>query len=232
MTGTADPYREWDAAYLLGALSPAERREYEQHLAGCAECSAEISSMAGMPGILSVVPNDRAMELATPAIGETPDLMPGLVVATDRVRRRARLRVAALVATAAAVVGIAVWEVPRIADEDAPVEPGISVTLTRTVARPLSANARLIAEPWGTKIEATCRYDAVPPSPGQRPPRSVEYAMYVTDRAGTSVQVATWLASPGAEAEPYATTTVPLDQIAAIDIRSVRTGTVLLQARL
>ena len=30
---TADPYREWDAAYVLGALAPAERRDFEAHLA-------------------------------------------------------------------------------------------------------------------------------------------------------------------------------------------------------
>lgn len=232
MTGTADPYREWDAAYLLGSLSPSERREYERHLSECAECAAEVGAMAGMPGILSAVPSDRAMELAAPAPGEAPDLMPTLVVATDRIRRRARIRIAALVATAAAVVGIAVWEVPRIAGQSPEAEPGRSVTLTRTVSRPLSASARLVPEPWGTKIEAVCRYDAVPPSPGQQGPRSVEYAMYVTDRAGSSIRVATWLASPGAEAAPYATTTLPLEQIAAIDIRSMRTGAVLLQARL
>ena len=28
----ADRYSEWDAAYVLGALSPDERAEYEQHL--------------------------------------------------------------------------------------------------------------------------------------------------------------------------------------------------------
>ena len=28
-------FAEWDSAYVLGALSPAERREYEEHLETC-----------------------------------------------------------------------------------------------------------------------------------------------------------------------------------------------------
>jgi hypothetical protein len=28
-----DKFAQWDAAYVLGALSPAERREFEEHLA-------------------------------------------------------------------------------------------------------------------------------------------------------------------------------------------------------
>ncbi len=31
-------FAEWDSAYVLGALSPAERREYEEHLETCETC--------------------------------------------------------------------------------------------------------------------------------------------------------------------------------------------------
>ncbi len=33
-------YADWDAAYVLGSLSPAERREFETHLEGCERCRA------------------------------------------------------------------------------------------------------------------------------------------------------------------------------------------------
>ena len=56
MTTTIDPYRQWDAAYVLGALSAKERLEYEQHLADCQECSAAVAELAGVPGLLAKVP--------------------------------------------------------------------------------------------------------------------------------------------------------------------------------
>ncbi|MGC7097853.1 zf-HC2 domain-containing protein [Amycolatopsis lurida] len=59
----ADPYREWDVAYMLGSLSPAERREYELHLSGCEGCASEVTALAGLPGIMSAVPREQAAGL-------------------------------------------------------------------------------------------------------------------------------------------------------------------------
>jgi len=57
-----DKFAQWDAAYVLGALSPAERREFEEHLATCPHCQAAVSELAGMPGLLAQVsPADAAM---------------------------------------------------------------------------------------------------------------------------------------------------------------------------
>ncbi|HEY3004949.1 MAG TPA: zf-HC2 domain-containing protein [Kribbellaceae bacterium] len=226
---TADPYRDWDAAYLLGALSPAERREYEEHLATCPDCSAEVAALAGMPGVLSVVPRERALELlaAEPEGAPPADLVPRLADATRRIRRRAHYRVAALVAAAAAVAAVTVWAVPRTLPSEAPAA-GRSVVLGSEYEVPLSAEARLVSVPWGTRIEMTCRYDASP----SKPRASKVYAMYVTDRTGKATEVATWRADPGTEARPDATTTLPLDQIAAVDVRTIDTGRVVLHADL
>lgn len=233
MTGPLDPYREWDAAYLLGALSPDERREYEVHLATCSRCSAEVASLAGLSGILAAVPSDKALQLASRAPeepGPPEDLMPRLAAKVDKLRRRARRRTVALVAAAAAIAAAVVWVVPDLGN-DAPEVAGRDVSMVRVgPARPLRASAHLVSEPWGTKIEASCSYDLVQPSPGVSPQRQFEYAMYVTGRAGTPVKVATWMAIPGATATAYGTVTMPMDQISKVDIRSVRTGTVLLQA--
>ena len=35
-----DPFREWDAAYVLGSLEPADRRAFEDHLRTCDSCHA------------------------------------------------------------------------------------------------------------------------------------------------------------------------------------------------
>ncbi|MCZ2263463.1 anti-sigma factor family protein, partial [Isoptericola sp. QY 916] len=61
MTAPTDPYREWDAAYVLGALSPADRRDYEEHLAGCDACRAAVAELAGLPGLLASVPAEHAL---------------------------------------------------------------------------------------------------------------------------------------------------------------------------
>ena len=62
MNAIPDKFAQWDAAYVLGALSPAERREFEEHLATCPHCQAAVSELAGMPGLLAQVsPADAAM---------------------------------------------------------------------------------------------------------------------------------------------------------------------------
>ena len=52
-------YAAWDAAYVLGALSPSDRRAYEGHLEQCGLCRAAISEIAPTLGLLSrVAPED------------------------------------------------------------------------------------------------------------------------------------------------------------------------------
>jgi anti-sigma factor RsiW len=59
--------REWDASYVLGMLSPDERRQFEQHLAGCAACQASVAELAGLPGVLSLLTAEEAEALDAPA---------------------------------------------------------------------------------------------------------------------------------------------------------------------
>jgi hypothetical protein len=53
--------------------------------------------------------------------------------------------------------------------------------------------------------------------------------MYVTDTAGQSTQIATWTAKPGSTVEPWGTTSLALDRIATVDVRSASSGQVLLR---
>jgi len=49
------PCRRWrfDAAvYVLGALAPAERHAYEEHLQQCPDCLDDVTQIAAMPGLL------------------------------------------------------------------------------------------------------------------------------------------------------------------------------------
>jgi hypothetical protein len=58
-----------------GALSPAERREFEEHLPNCLTCQFAVSELAAHPGLLAQVsPADAAMlSLVDDAPGEYRD---------------------------------------------------------------------------------------------------------------------------------------------------------------
>ncbi|HEY9294742.1 MAG TPA: zf-HC2 domain-containing protein, partial [Microlunatus sp.] len=58
-----DPFADWDAAYVLGALSVPERHAFEDHLAGCDECRTAVNELAAMPGLLSQLPAAEAVAL-------------------------------------------------------------------------------------------------------------------------------------------------------------------------
>ncbi|OBA55638.1 hypothetical protein A5780_25555 [Nocardia sp. 852002-20019_SCH5090214] len=62
-TASHDDYATWDAPYVLGALAPDQRLEYEAHLSECAECRLAITDLSGLPGLLSHIPGDVAFSL-------------------------------------------------------------------------------------------------------------------------------------------------------------------------
>ncbi|TDO34728.1 putative zinc finger protein [Kribbella sp. VKM Ac-2527] len=215
----SDPYRDWDAAYLLGALSASDRRAYEEHLRTCAECSAEVGSLAGVPGTLALVPDDRALATLS---ASPPNLLPGLVRAVQEDRRRRRFRFAGVlagVAATAAAIGVVV-AIPLAREEP----QGDYVVLAQTVASKLTADARLVEERWGTTIEISCRYDELA-TPSER---ARGYDLYVTDESGKAALIASWTASPGTTVKPAATTKLRRSEIKALDIRSSETGRILL----
>ena len=52
-TGDSHDYATWDAAYVLGSLSPTDRREFEAHLSVCPSCSQSVGELSGIPALLS-----------------------------------------------------------------------------------------------------------------------------------------------------------------------------------
>ncbi|GAA3868813.1 anti-sigma-L factor RslA [Leifsonia kafniensis] len=256
MTRESDEFADWDAAYLLGALAPDERWAYEQHLADCATCARSLAELAGVPPLLALVPADQVLATAvfptdaalTDAAPTGPDHVaadaspatrgwPRLRDAARAQRRRTRRYVTATVLLAAAAVVAVALVLPGLlapAEQSAP-SAAPPVTLTQVQPSPLSADVRLVSEPWGTRIESTCSYAAPDPTsaPGRNYGSGVQgYAMYVTDRTGASSLVASWVAGPGSTVEPVGTTQVASGDIASVDIRSVATGHVLLSSHL
>ncbi len=89
------PFAQDAAAYVIGALSPAERLEFEKHLSVCDDCTRAIRELAGLPGLLGRV-EPRASWSSPLVDGPVPDtLLPTLSRAgarcptsTDPDRRR------------------------------------------------------------------------------------------------------------------------------------------------
>ncbi len=227
MSTATDPYLEWNAAYVLGSLPPSERREYEQHLAKCLNCTRSVSSLAGMAGILASVPSESAFALlesdsASSEQKDTPaGMLPKLLRAAIRQRRRTRIGVAVLVAAVAATV----VAIPLLIVRDVPVSEPHRIALSQTIPSPITADVALIPESWGTRIDGVCRYAR--PADGKGVP--FDYAIYITTRDGISTEIASWTASPGSELPFTAMTRVPAGEISSIDIRLVNNGLVLLK---
>lgn len=243
MSAEHDRFADWDAAYLLGALPPSERRLFEEHLAQCRTCRAAVAEIAPTLGLLARVAPDRAESmLAEQGTGvERVAKGPGPGDAgRDRLIRTARSSarshdgwwVGALAAVAAvvvaAVVGVATWIVP-------PAVPGAVIALQPLVDAPLAATVQLSAVPWGTSIDMSCRYGPDLDDPADDIAAGGEgwpYALVLTSVDGTTSEVSSWRAFPGATAHLSAGTALDTDEIATVEIRASGSGKVLMRADL
>jgi hypothetical protein len=211
-----------DAAYVLGALSPAERAEYRTHLSHCAECTQAVQELAGLPGLLARVPSDV---LESPPFDEpVPDtLLPALV----RQARRTQLRrtwVTAAAAAAAAVIVAGGSGVARDAlTDDTPnaASGGAHTGHTGQAMVPLgsesmSANLAFTSVPWGTRLDLTCTYP--PADEGYEGPSP--FGLFVHARDGRVEKVATWRALPGKTMRLTAATATSRGDIASVEVRA------------
>ncbi|GAB3486262.1 anti-sigma factor family protein [Flexivirga lutea] len=223
MTGVHDDYVDWDAAYVLGALSTQERAAYEQHLAGCPQCADAVRGLAVIPGLLGKVPpEDVPGDLAEPAppdlLARTRSAAHGEVISLRRRRRRV-VSLVAVAAAAALVVGGVVWsQLPG------GTTPGVTVAMHQVRTNPLRATVELRDRAWGTEVDMQCVY----PDASGWGGRAV-YALYVVDDAGHASSISTWAAGPGTTSKLTAATALPRDKIAHLQIRTAD-GTVLLTA--
>jgi anti-sigma-K factor RskA len=49
--------------YVLGALTPDEERRFQEHLADCSTCRAEVAELAGLPRVLEAVAEEPSEEV-------------------------------------------------------------------------------------------------------------------------------------------------------------------------
>lgn len=212
-----DEFEMYDAAYVLGALSPQERSDFEQHMADCASCREAVRSLAGMPGLLAGTDPEPTSE------EPPPTLWPRLARTVRRNRLRRRYGVGALAAAAAAAL-IAVV-VLAAGSGDSPSTTQARVAMTQTVPSPITARARISSADWGTRIDVRCTYAA---GSGYSPRT---YLLVVRDATGHWQKVATWLAVPGQDSTVDGLTPLHRDDLTAVQIRS-QNNQPLLQLRL
>jgi Putative zinc-finger len=223
---TTDEFALYDAAYVLGALSPADRREFEDHLAVCPACASSVSELAGLPGLMSRVSVDQLTAEPEP-VPET--LLPSLAREVRRERRRRHLVVGAAAAAAACLIAVGGVAITR---PDSPARPPVTASASSgtadlvfnaVVPSPVTASARLVDMAWGTRIDLTCAYR----TQGSYPTSGVPYAMVVVDRHGTAEQVATWKALPNRELTVMGASSRARRDIASVEIRTMDGQTIL-----
>src|SRR5271166_1073708 len=201
-----DEYAMWDAAYVLGSLSSAERREFEAHLADCPSCRSAVEPL----------PPD--------------ELLPSLLAKVNWRRRRSRIVTWTAGTAAAAVLAIGVLVgVAGQSSTPVPTPPQASVSvqpMAQVGTDKLASTVSLSRQRWGTSISMNCVCLA---------PLNAHHdtlAMVVVGRDGSHTRMATWVANPGHTAVPVGSISTPVDQIASVQVVSADDGAVLLERSL
>ncbi|MGB7859772.1 MAG: zf-HC2 domain-containing protein [Acidimicrobiia bacterium] len=191
-------YREWPAAYVLGALDSDERASFANHLAGCEECREEVVSLAPLPGLLSQVDPDqpaaptRIVELASRSIETEWKSMH---------QSRRRWRWTAAIAGVAATVALLIP-----APQDGGTNDGTALAFEQGTAA--SGTVLVIEKPWGTAVEIEV----------VNLPESDKYVAWAVAENGEWQPMATWGPTLGANARVTGASSVATNDLYAIVI--------------
>jgi anti-sigma factor RsiW len=237
---TLDPFSDWDAAYVLGALSMDQRREFERHFATCSSCANSVTELAGIPGILSKIDTEAAVALIRdpqdlPSSQHEPDLLQKLARAVGKRRVRSRRRLQISMAAAAAVfilfgvLGGTALHSPNVGGGSSAISPSsIEIKMAPIAPIVMTADLRVTKKPWGTRFDWSCSY--VGTWSARYSPNS--YDLVITDTSGQKFTIATWRA-PGPKAEGLAATTnLPVANIKSVEIRATGTTAPLVRGEI
>ncbi|HEX6446948.1 MAG TPA: zf-HC2 domain-containing protein [Streptosporangiales bacterium] len=192
-------------AYVLGAVSPAERESVERHLNECETCRAEIVGLAPLPGLLSRVSVDDIAEqpVADPPPAELP---PRPRHRSPMMRRR---WVLAIMGVCLLMLVVAVGGLILPGSRHPETSAATAVLTGSDATSGVSGTATVTARRWGTGVSLRLRYVQL----------SAHCRLVVNARNGTSEVAGSWVATsrlddtdiPGASS-------VQLNQIASMDV--------------
>lgn len=207
-----------DGAYVLGALSPAERAVFEGHMSTCPTCRDAVASLAVLPGLLSRLDAERAFPRTNAPMSVLPRTLAAISVRRQTERRRNRFLavVAAFAATVlAAGVGVGVQVLRHQTDTTVAtfVTAGMSDMLPLVDHLPVTARISTTPTTGGTRIAMTCRYDEG--YVGEWTLRLVLFGRL----GGASEQLGTWTAESGQEIQLEAITHLLPSEIERVELQ-------------
>lgn len=190
-------YREWVAAYILGALDPAERSAFEAHLQTCDDCGEELKELAPLPGLLNRVD----LTGPTPAPESVVDRAVASIASEWAAMKRSRTRWRWLAAVAAVVAVVAL--VAPIVTGPEPLEGTVVVF---EPASPASGSVLVEEKAWGTAVAIEL----------SGLPESDTYVAWAVSGTGEWEQMATWGPTPSLSAKLSGASSMAPGELAAI----------------
>jgi anti-sigma factor RsiW len=222
-----DPFVDYDAAYVMGALTAEEARAFEAHLATCPGCTQSVAELSGMTDLLDKVPLARVLRPGTDTDSPPDLLLPRVISAARRERRRRSIWLVASGAVAASVVAVAI-ALGVAATQPGP-PAGVSVAMTAVQSAPVTATLQLTPATWGTRVSVDCRWVGATTG-ADAGVKKTDRLVAVPRGDGPSQLLAQWSVHPGEDVKVVGSTDLSTSGIASVELRRVADDAVLLQA--
>jgi anti-sigma factor RsiW len=216
-------------AYSMGLLEERDRREFEDHLAGCPACAAEVAELSPMAALL------RGVELrgVEPAAGREP----GSGDVTELLRRRARqqrqrrrwqvaLGAAAGIVLIGGSIGVGIAAAPQ--DSPPPAPPLALTGQLHSATDPgtgVAGTVGLVAKAWGTQVTLDL----------SKVPGPAECELVAVSRTGERRVVMGWLVTAPGDGVPghpahlviKGGTSIPRSDLSRVDVDVVNGRTLV-----
>lgn len=222
------PHAFDDGAYVLGALSPAERAAYESHLAECESCAAAVARLAPIPGLLRRVDPETLARTGPAPVqgGPASSRLPQLLAAVAGRRRRQvrwwRWRLAGAAAAAALAAVIGTVAVTGVLDDGAPASEQMQPVAASVV---VTGWVGLTDTDAGTEVWLRCSYPR-PDDPGYGDEPKV-FRLVAVSNHGVYEQVSSWLAGPDDTVTVTGVTRFTSGELARLELRDAHDAALL-----
>ena len=208
-----ESFGEWSGAYVLGALEPDERAEFERHLSDCPECRASVADFAPIPGMLARVdtfePGPPPVSLLDEVRGRVASERHALVVS----RRRWRMATAA---AAIALMFVVLQGTVLQSDDTEPVAVAFDVEPDWGVEGRVTLSER----GWGTEVGFDLT--ALPPD--------VTCVAWTVGSDGEWQQVAWWGPTESHRARVTGASSLQFEEVAAVVVTTTDRNQIVTRA--